>query len=144
MNKGLQIAKYFVFDLLASIVSWFLFFSYRKVFIEQIPVEFTLKFYVGIVAIPLFWIFLYAITGTYKDIFRKSRLKEFSQTFTITLIGTIIIFFVALLDDYIDNYQTYYSLFLVLFCAHLVITSVFRFIITSITAKKVHQKKNTI
>ena len=141
MNKGLQIAKYFVFDLLASIVSWFLFFSYRKVFIEQIPVEFTLKFYVGIVAIPLFWIFLYAITDTYKDIFRKSRLKEFSQTFTITLIGTIIIFFVALLDDYIDNYQTYYSLFLVLFCAHLVITSVFRFIITSITAKKVHQKK---
>ena len=86
MNKGFQIAKYFLFDLLASILSWTLFFSYRKVFIEQMPIEFTPKFYIGIVVIPLFWIVLYAITGTYKDIFRKSRLKEFSKTFTITLI----------------------------------------------------------
>ena len=85
MNKEFQIAKYFLFDLLASILSWTLFFSYRKVFIEQISIEFTLKFYVGIVSIPLFWVFLYTITGSYKDIFRKSRLKEFSQTFTITL-----------------------------------------------------------
>jgi len=141
VNKNSQIVKYLFFDLLSAVLSWTLFFSYRKVFIEEMSIEFTPKFYIGIVVIPLFWIALYVITGTYKNIYRKSRLKEFSQTFTITLIGTIIIFFVALLDDYIDNYQTYYSLFVVLFCAHLLCTSFFRFLLTTITALKVHQKK---
>ncbi len=105
------------------------------------PIDFTSKFYVGIFVIPLFWIFLYLITGTYNNIYRKSRLKELSDTFFIVLIGTVIIFFVALLDDYIDNYKTYYSLFVVLFCAHLLLTAIFRFILTSIIARKVHQKK---
>ncbi|MBC8266655.1 MAG: sugar transferase [Flavobacteriales bacterium] len=141
MNKNFQISKYLFFDLLSALIAWTLFFSYRKVFIEEMQIEFTPKFYVGIVVIPLFWITLYLITGTYNNIFRKSRLKEISDTFFIVLIGTIIIFFVALLDDYIDNYKTYYSLFLVLFCAHLFFTTLFRFLLTSITAKKVHQKK---
>ena len=141
MNKNFQIAKYLFFDLLSALISWTLFFSYRKVFIEEIPIDFTPKFYVAIVIIPLFWIGLYLITGAYNNILRKSRLKELSDTFFIVLIGTIIIFFVALLDDYIDNYKTYYSLFIVLFCAHLFFTSLFRFILTTITAKKVHQKK---
>ena len=140
MNKNFQIAKYLFFDLLSALISWTLFFSYRKVFIEEIPIDFTPKFYVAIVIIPLFWIGLYLITGAYNNILRKSRLKELSDTFFIVLIGTIIIFFVALLDDYIDNYKTYYSLFIVLFCAHLFFTSLFRCILTTITAKKVHQK----
>mgnify|MGYP005634734829 CR=1 FL=1 len=127
--------------MLSAVISWTLFFSYRKVFIEELAIDFTNKFYLGIVLIPVFWIILYGVTGTYKNIFRKSRLKELSETFYIVLIGTIIIFFVALLDDYIDNYKTYYSLFVVLFCAHLFFTSLFRFLLTSITAKKVHQKK---
>ena len=141
MNKNFQIAKYLFFDLLSAVFSWTLFFSYRKVFIEEMPINFTAKFYVGIVVIPLFWVVLYLITGTYNNIYRKSRLKELSDTFFIVLIGTIIIFFVALLDDYIDNYKTYYSLFVVLFCAHLLLTAIFRFILSSITARKVHQKK---
>lgn len=141
MNKNFQIAKHLFFDLFSAVLSWTLFFIYRKVFIEELPVDFTTKFYVGIVAIPLFWISLYLITGTYNNIYRKSRMKELFDTFFIVLIGTIIIFFVALLDDYIDNYKTYYSLFVVLFCAHLFLTAIFRFILTSITASKVHQKK---
>jgi len=141
LNKNSQIAKYLFLDLFSALISWTLFFSYRKVFIEEIPIDFTPKFYVGIIIIPLFWIGLYIITGSYNNIFRKSRLKELTDTFFIVWIGTIIIFFVALLDDYIDNYTTYYSLFIVLFCAHLFFTSLFRLILTTITAKKVHQKK---
>jgi len=141
LNKNSQIAKYLFLDLFSALISWTLFFSYRKVFIEEIPIDFTPKFYIGIIIIPLFWIGLYMITGAYNHILRKSRLKELSDTFFIVLIGTIIIFFVALLDDYIDNYTTYYSLFIVLFCAHLFFTSLFRLILTTITAKKVHQKK---
>ena len=124
MHKRSQIVKYLFFDLLSAVLSWTLFFSYRKVFIEKMPIDFTAKFYIGIIAIPLFWIGLYLVTGTYNNIYRKSRLKELSDTFFITLIGTVIIFFVALLDDYLDNYKTYYSLFVVLFCAHLCLTAV--------------------
>ena len=141
LNKTTQLIKYLFFDLLSAVISWTLFFSYRKVIIEELAIDFTNKFYLGIVLIPIFWIILYGVTGTYKNIFRKSRLKELSETFYIVLVGTIIIFFVALLDDYIDNYKTYYSLFVVLFCAHLFLTALFRFLLTTITAKKVHQKK---
>ena len=145
MNKNPQIAKYLFLDLLSALISWTLFFSYRKVFIEETPIDFTTKFYIGIIIIPLFWIILYSVTGTYKNIYRKSRLKELSETFYIVLVGTIIIFFVAILDDIkwfgINNYPIYYSLFFVLFCTHLFFTSLFRFLLTSITAKRVHQKK---
>ena len=141
LNKKKQVIKYLFFDCISAIISWTLFFSYRKVFIEEIPIQFTSKFYIAVVCIPVFWIMLYSITGTYKNIFRKSRLKELSDTFLIVLIGTIIIFFVALLDDYIDNYQTYYSLFFVLLFVHFLCTALFRVLLTSITARKVHKKQ---
>ena len=141
LKTNIQIAKYLFFDLLSAVISWTLFFSYRKVFIEEMVIGFTNKFYLGIVLIPVFWIILYSVTGTYKNIFRKSRLKELSETFYIVLIGTIIIFFVALLDDYIDNYKTYYSLFVVLFCAHLFFTSLFRFLLTALLQKRCIKKR---
>ncbi len=153
MNKTLHTFKYLIFDFLASVLSWTVFYSYRKLYIEplkygyKVPLEFSSKYYWGIVVIPLFWIFLYYLSGYYKDIFRKSRLKELAQTFITILLGSVIIFFTSLLDDQVMYYKHYYHLFISLTLIQFTLTYIPRLIITSITNHRIHTRKigfNTI
>jgi exopolysaccharide biosynthesis polyprenyl glycosylphosphotransferase len=79
--------------------------------------------------------------GTYRDVFRKSRLKELQNTIIASVTGIIIIFFVLLLDDNIASYKNYYFSFLVLFLLHFSLTYLCRLIITSRTVHRVHSRK---
>ena len=153
MNKTLHTIKYLLFDLLSALTTWNLFYIYRKTHIESfeqtfnLNISFSPKYYYGIVFIPLFWICLYYLSGYYKDIYRKSRLKELSQTFFTILIGTIIIFFTSLLDDKVSTYHNYYQLFSRLLIFQFTLTYIPRLIITSITNHRIHTRKlgfNTI
>jgi hypothetical protein len=147
MNKKIQVAKYVVADFISAAVAWALFFVYRKIYIEAVkfgvPAEIELdsKFYLGVVILPVFWVIAYAFSGTYSNIFRKSRLKEFGQTLYISIIGVLIIFFTLLLDDTIVTYKTYYSTFFVLLGLHFFITAIVRFTLTSITGSKIKSRK---
>ena len=147
MNRLWQVVKYLFFDLLSAAISWVVFFIYRKAIIEpqrfgiDIPIEFNNRFYLGLVLIPIFWVTIYYITGFYKNIFRRSRLKELGQTFTTSLVGVIVIFFTLILDDFIQSYKNYYQLFFTLFLLHFFITYFFRLIITTQTIHKVHRRK---
>ena len=146
MNKQLQTLKYLFFDLVSAAGAWSLFFVFRKTFIEsnkygeEIPVEFSARFYIGLVVVPLFWLSLYIIQGTYSNIYRKSRLKELGQTLLTTLIGVIIIFFALILDDEINTYKSYYQSFAVLLFLHFFLTYTFRVILTTRTAHRVHNR----
>src|ERR1041385_4032340 len=147
MNKTRQVIKYLLSDTLAAASAWFVFYTYRKVDIEspmfgvRVPVVFDQKFLLGIVGVTVFWLLLYAMTGTYKNIYRKSRLREFGQTFLLTLIGVLIIFFVLLLNDYVPNYKTHYLSFLTLFATHFLFTATGRLIFSSITNSKIRNRK---
>ena len=82
MNKKLQVLKYVIADILSALLAWNLFFFYRKISInhqafhlkEQILIDNNLL--LGIILIPIFWLILYLLIGTYTKIYRKSRLKE--------------------------------------------------------------------
>ena len=69
---------------------WFGFYAYRKFFIEPfkfgyaIPFEADSNLYLGLLAVPVYWVVLYALSGTYMDVWRKSRIREISNTFSIT------------------------------------------------------------
>lgn len=147
MNQGFQRAKYIVSDLLSAAGAWSLFFAYRKLWIESQKYGFEMmvnlkddRFLQGLFIIPIIWFGLYAITGTYKDVFRKSRLRELGQTLLITLIGVTVLFFVLILDDDVINYTTYYWSFAVLFGLHFSLTFTGRFILSSITNHKIHNR----
>lgn len=152
MNKRAHTLKYILFDFFAAIVTWSLFFLYRKLFIEQLNfgfdrIIFTDKFFIGIAVIPIFWLTLYFLSGYYKDIYRKSRLKELSKTFFTILVGVVILFFSLILDDEVNSYENYYQLFLVLFNCQFVLTYLPRLTLTTITNHKIHSRKigfNTI
>ncbi|MAN50262.1 MAG: polyprenyl glycosylphosphotransferase [Flavobacteriales bacterium] len=91
--------------------------------------------------ISICWVLFYTIIGDYKNIYRKSRLKELINTFLSSVMGTIIIFFAILIDDFIVNYNQYYFSFLVLFTYHFGLTAFLRLITTSITINKIQNKK---
>ncbi|MDO5760247.1 MAG: sugar transferase, partial [Bacteroidota bacterium] len=69
--------------------------------------------------------------------------KDLIQTFLISIIGVVIIFFAFLLDDYVSTYKNYYFSFTILFSLHFTLTYIPRFVITSITVHKVHTGKLT-
>lgn len=146
MNRNLQVAKYVIADLFTAALAWSLFFIYRKWVVSpdvfSFPTDILLdrKLYFGIVVIPFFWLILYIIIGTYRKIYRKSRLKELGQTLSITFIGVIFIFFSLLLDDVVVSYRSYYKSFIILFLLHFVLTYSFRLFITSRTIHRIHKR----
>ncbi|MDP4266020.1 MAG: sugar transferase [Bacteroidota bacterium] len=146
MNKKLQTLKYLIADFLSAFISWGLFFTYRKMFLD---LKFIIikeqpfldnNFFFGIFLIPFSWLIFYTLSGTYKSIYRKSRLKELGQTLFQSIIGVTIIFFAILLDDEVYSYKAYYKSFEILFLLHFSLTFLFRLIITSITAHNIHNK----
>ena len=144
MNKNLQTAKYVLSDLFASATAWTLFFIFRKKSIDNGTFEdmnsvFTdTNLYAGLIFVPLMWLILYYLQGTYQNVYRKSRLKELGQTIMISICGVIIIFFTLLLDDKVSTYRNYYLSFCMLLALHFTITYIPRLIITSCAASKIH------
>lgn len=129
------------FDWITAALSWALFYFYRKTTIENVPFQYNDTFFYGILIIPLLWLALYAIQGTYIDIRRLYRLKILSHTTFATIFGSIILFFTLLLDDEVINYHSYYRLLLALTILHFGLTFIFRIILTSIQVKRIHSKK---
>jgi len=147
MNRRLQVSKYVITDLISAALAWSFFFFYRKftvdphIFHHPEVIIADKNFYVGVLIIPLFWLTLYILTGTYRKIFRKSRLKELAQTMLISFIGVLIIFFALILDDIIITYKTYYKSFIILYGLQFFITFILRLILTTRTIKKIHRKE---
>ena len=147
MNKRLQVAKYVFFDWLSAALAWSFFYVYRKytedstLFSHFETVYDDTKLWLGLFIVPLFWLTLYIVIGSYRRIYRKSRLKELGQTFFVTLIGVTVIFFVLILDDIILTYKSYYQSFITLFLYQFFLTYFFRLIITTSTVRKIHTGK---
>jgi exopolysaccharide biosynthesis polyprenyl glycosylphosphotransferase len=144
LNRRRQLTKYVFSDWFSAALSWSLFYLFRKIYIEPqkfgypINIELDVRYFLGLTLIPLFWLFLYYLSGYYRDVFRKSRLSELWQTVGNTLLGVIILFFTLLLNDVIRTYSTYYISFAALFTIHFVFTYIPRLIITTRTTHKVH------
>lgn len=147
MNKSVHVIKYVILDLLSAMLAWALFYIYRKLEVEAVlynydlPIKPDKNFYLGITLLPFAWMIVYALMGTYNDIYRKSRLREFGQTFMVSLIGALIVFFTLLLDDVIISYRSYYSAFFTFFFLHFGITATLRFCITTFTARRIKSRK---
>ncbi|GET20070.1 sugar transferase [Prolixibacter denitrificans] len=144
MKRRKFLASYIISDYLAALCAWILFYLYRKHYAEALifgqnhTIDFTRQFYLGIILIPLFWLGLYTISGFYNDVLRKSRLLELGQTIFSAVLGSLFIFFMFLLDDYIPDYTFYYKHILALLGIQFILTYIPRLSISTIM---VHQFK---
>jgi exopolysaccharide biosynthesis polyprenyl glycosylphosphotransferase len=148
LNKTRLIIKYIALDFLAAMLAWGLFFIYRKCYVDGGFNSYYLRYvwidaklYLGLVFIPSFWIVLHALIGLYRSVYRKSRLKEFFQVLTTSILGVLILFFLLLLDDEVNAYSSYYESIAVLFTLHFIPTSLFRIILSSQIAHKIQRRK---
>lgn len=126
MNTGKQIsiAWYAAIDYIMTVLAWAIFYFTRKTLLKEPIVDagqlqVTRQVWLGIVFIPVCWLILFALVGSYHSLYKKSRLFEFTITLVCTLLGSVIIFFVFILNDVPGNYQYYYLAFLSLFFVHL-------------------------
>jgi len=134
-NTRLHIGWYVVADWLSATIAWGLFYLLRRVLLGEAsdifhqPIDYT--FFLGILVIPVCWIVLYHLFGSYKNLYSKSRLQELTSTFFSSLLGCLILFFALLLDDQIYTYTFYYKESILLFALHFSFTWFFRWLVLS-------------
>jgi exopolysaccharide biosynthesis polyprenyl glycosylphosphotransferase len=145
-KKYIHPAWYAIADYVTTALAWALFYIIRKLLLhEEVTATGIItndKFWAGVLLIPLGWLSLYTVTGSYRFIYEKSRLTEFTKTVVGSLVGTIVLFFIFLLDDAEGKYGYYYTAFFVLFFLNLLFTFSGRAAILS-NAKR-HIKEGTV
>lgn len=141
-NPTLQKFKYQSWDAIAAMLAYTVLFVFRKLVVEAEKfglsnLEFSTNYFYGLILIPIFWLTAYHITDFYRDIYRRSRLKDLFYTFNSSLLGSVFIFFTLILDDSVSNYTDYYRGFLVYFGAHFFFTGLFRSLLSTRTAYRI-------
>jgi hypothetical protein len=99
------------------------------------------QFFVGLFIVPEIWLVLHYISGTYVDIYRKSRFQELVKTALIVLLGTLVIFFTLLLDDKVRRFTDYYLTFLVLYISEFILTFSGRILLLNLAKERLRYKR---
>ncbi len=68
--------------------------------------------------IPTFWCMMHGVFGYYHHIYRKTYTKDLSLSLKACFTGTLVLFFLIILDDYIGRYTDYYVYAFVLFATY--------------------------
>jgi len=140
-DNQIPIVFYAMMDVFTAALAWGICYYIRKWLLTKnisAAENFSLdyRFWIAISLVPVGWLMLYAIVGTYRSLYKKSRLFELTTTFICTLIGCIILFFVFILDDINDNYSYYYMAFFFLLAIHFTLTFLGRFIFLNIAKQQ--------
>ena len=141
MNARLLTFILIAIDWVFSCAGWALFYYFRKTNIENDVFSVNATFYLGILLVPVVWIFIYLLQGTYHNVRRLHRLKVINLTFIGTFFGVVILFFLLLIDDEITRYQQYYKLLFALFTIQFFLVLIPRFLIVSYIVKQIHARK---
>jgi FlaA1/EpsC-like NDP-sugar epimerase len=85
---------------------------------------------------------LYFVQGTYIEIRRMFRLKLLNLTLSISVLGSLIIFFSIILDDQVRSYEGYYWNLLILFVVHFLSTFTPRLLINTWLVHTIRKPNN--
>jgi len=132
MKNRIWVILFIISDWLVASLVWGLFFYFRKTWIEQKAFEVDQNFVIGSILVPVLWLLIYYLQGSYHEVRRMYRLKILNLTFFGSLIGTVLIFFVLILDDTVSNYQMYYYSFGLLFSLQFLFSVLIRLILGTV------------
>ncbi|MDR2917146.1 MAG: sugar transferase [Tannerella sp.] len=117
MDKRRQRIKYILMDFMTASVTWLLFNLLRFSEVAQYNFSSLLSYLLyyqvleGQIQIPFFWLILYFFSGYYNKPFGKSRIGELFSTFIVVIAGSVVIFFIVILNDLPRSFHVYYTLF---------------------------------
>lgn len=142
-KRQLHISLYILSDIIAAAIVWTCIAIQRKYLLNEEPKTLTglftqdYFFPVSIFLIPLYWLVLYSVIGSYnKSIYKKSRLSELTSTFIESFLGSIIILFVLFFNDSERHYTYFYVTFFTLLFLQTVVTYIGRFILVNIAKQQ--------
>jgi len=127
--KRKAIRQLILLDYIAAALAWFTLWMYRQhVLSRQGYLETLHRFHYRdylntLLVIPAGWFIAYLMSGTYFDLYRKSRLNEINRTLISCILGCIVVSVLVFANDSID-----YSYFINEFGHYLLIHSVYALI----------------
>lgn len=125
-------------DYTTAAISWIVFWAYRHTlldgtdFFQSLSTLQTRDYTFGIFIIPGFWLLLYLLSGTYFDLYRKSRLNEINRTLISCILGCIFISLFVFANDTVD-----YSYFIRMTGRYLLIHTAFTLFVRMIILNRV-------
>lgn len=137
---------YILSDYIAALLSAIIFHFSRRILLSE-PVLvgghllLTQRFWLGTSVIPVCWIILYTLAGSYGMLYQKSRLNETTNTFIYCLLGCTIIFFAIVINDPVKDYHYFYQTYFIFLFAQFFLTLTGRIIILSIVRHQVDSGK---
>lgn len=138
MNDRKAILRYLFFDFLTAFLAWQLFNIFRfyevrsTIYFSSLGAFlFNTKALLMSIGIPCFWLIVYFYFGYYSQPRLKNNGKELLSTLFSSLLGSLILFFTIIINDYPEEYTLFYSVFFGLFLIHFFCTLFFRIIQTT-------------
>src|SRR5437763_8585312 len=138
-KKYIKAAWYAAADYLTASIAWTIFYFIRKIILGQ-TFSINYKFWLGVFLIPVGWLILYALLGSYNSIYKKSRLAELTRTFICSIFGCVVLFFTVILDDVKNDYSYYYAAFGSLMALQFFFTLAGRLVILTIAKRQLVRK----
>jgi len=141
--KRRAIRQLVLLDYVSALLAWVCFWMYRQHVLFKAGITDTLQIFqprdylYAIIIIPVGWLFLYNLSGTYFDLYRKSRLNEINRTLISCIIGCVVISLSVFANDEKD-----YSYFISMTGHYLLIQTAFTITLRLIIYN--HVKRNLV
>jgi polysaccharide biosynthesis protein PslA len=137
-GKKISVAWYVVIDFISASLAWLFFYFLRSSLLNDegaYPISYQSWLYI-LVIVPLSWLVLYTLAGTYNHLYKKSRFAEFTLTFVSSLFGSIILLIIFVSNDTPKNPSYFYTAFASLLGIHLTFTFLGRWIFLNIVKRQ--------
>ncbi len=144
-----QRIKYVLGDYLMSNLAWFTYNCVRWKLGTVIGHEYLISYLksnmvvAGQIFFPLLMMVVYAFSGYYNNVCRKSRVQELLTTAASSAINTLLIFFMALINDVIGVRGSDYEMILILWGLIFGFVYAMRAIITNIASREIKSRRWT-
>lgn len=123
-EKKIAMGWYVLMDYIMAVATWLIFYFYRSSVLDDkgaFPISTRSWLFIFLI-VPAGWLTLYTLAGSYKALYKKSRLAEFTLTIVCTIIGSILLMLTFVLNDPHSDFSYYYLAFGFLVAIHFILT----------------------
>ena len=141
-----SILWYILSDYATALLSSMIFHFSRRVLLSETifynhRLVLTERFWLGISTIPIGWLILFTLMGSYRSLYQKSRLSEATNTFIYAVIGCTTVFFAIVFNDPVKDYHYFYQTYFIFLFSHFLLTLTGRIAILNLVRKQIAKGK---
>lgn len=123
---------YLVIDYGTAALAWWLLCQLRAAWLPGDSSPAGCEPWFSFLLVPLLWILIYALAGTYQSLYAKSRLAEFFLTFFCSLAGSLLAFFFLFPADASAGFVDYLKTAAALLVIHFLLTFTGRWLLLNL------------